>query len=151
MFQSRRFAYGFLLALAPTAFPGCAVYMAAKGTPEPYGGGPIPGQDRNAVIANLGPPKQSLDSNGRSVEIYEYKTGDEPSPWRAVAHGVLDLSSFGVWEIIGTPIEMAQGEKVRLTVEYDEDGRVSNVSTGRAAKSSARIAKAEADNEKPSR
>jgi hypothetical protein len=100
--------------------------MAAKGTPQPYGGVPIAGQSRNAVIANLGPPKQSIGSDGRRVEVYEYKTAHEPSPWRAIVHGILDVSSLGLWEIIGTPIEMAQGEKVRVAVEYDENGSVLN-------------------------
>ena len=151
MFQPRRAASGFLLALTPSLFSGCAVYMAAKGTPEPYGGGPLAGQDRNAVIASLGPPKESVDSNGRRLEIYEYKTGDAPSPWRAVVHGLLDLSSLGIWEIIGTPIEMAQGEKVRVTVEYDENGRVANVLAGRGTQPATRIAAAETGTEKPVR
>lgn len=151
MLLHRRVGFGFLLALSPTLFSGCAVYMAAKGSPEPPAGAPLVGQDRNAVIANIGPPKQSTDSNGRRLETYEYKTDDEPSPWRAVVHGVLDLASVGIWEAIGTPIEMSQGKKVRVTVEYDEDGRVSNVLAGRDAKSTARVAQAETDNEKPVR
>jgi hypothetical protein len=125
--------------------------MAAKGSPEPYAGAPRVGQDRNAVIANFGTPKQSTDLNGRRLETYEYKTGDKPSPWRAVVHGVLDLSTLGIWEIIGTPIEMSQGEKVQVSVEYDEAGRVCNVLAGPDAQSTARVAQAETDNEKPVR
>lgn len=143
VFHLQRVANGFLIALVPGLFSGCAVYMAAKGTPEPFGGGPLAGQERNAVIAKLGAPKQSVESNGRRLETYEYKTGDAPSPWRAVVHGILDFASLGIWEVLGTPIEMAQGEKVRVTVEYDEDGRVATVMPGQGTEATARTAVAE--------
>ena len=56
---------------------------------------------------------------GEKVEIYKVQkpTG---STGRAVMHGVLDVLTFGVWEVAGTPIEGAAGKeefnyiKVRL-------------------------------------
>jgi len=32
--------------------------------------------------------------------------GGEPSTARAIGHGVMDVLTFGVWEIVGTPIEL---------------------------------------------
>lgn len=147
MFQPCRFVTRFMLALSPFLFSGCAVYMAAKGTPGPYESGPFAGQDRDAVIADLGPPKESIDSNGRRFEVYEYNAGNEASPWRAVVHGVLDVCSLGLWEIIGTPIEMAQGKKVRVAIEYDDSGRVSQVLSGRGDQTASGIATAGAETE----
>ena len=127
MSRSGQLALHFLPALSPLIFSGCAVYMAAKGRPETIAHGPVVGEDRNSVIASFGPPKESVDSGGRRVEVYEYKSGTKPAPWRAVVHGILDVSTLGLWEIVGTPIEMAQSGKERITVEYDESGKVANI------------------------
>lgn len=127
MTHSGQLAFRFLLAFSPFIFSGCAVYMAAKGRPQPVALGPVIGEDRNGMISSFGPPKESVDSDGGRVEVYEYKSGTQPAPWRAVVHGLLDLSSLGLWEIVGTPIEMNQSGKERITVQYDESGKVVNI------------------------
>jgi hypothetical protein len=53
-------------------------------------------------------------SQGRRTDIYEYELGNEPSAGRAVAHGVLDLLTRGLWEVVGTPVEAIQGKKSKL-------------------------------------
>jgi hypothetical protein len=55
---------------------------------------------------------------------YEYEIGNEPSAGRAVAHGVLDVLTLGIWEIVGTPVEAIQGKKNQLTIYYDSNNRV---------------------------
>ena len=47
------------------------------------------------------------------VDLYEYEIGNKPSAGRAIGHGVMDILTLGLWEIIGTPIEGFQGEKKR--------------------------------------
>lgn len=138
MSRSVLLAIRFLSALSPIIFSGCAVYMAAKGRPEPIALGTVIGEDRNKMITSFGPPKESVDSDGGRVEVYEYKSGTQPAPWRAVVHGILDLSSLGLWEVVGTPIEMAQSGKERITVEYDESGKVVNILPNDASAAGAR-------------
>jgi hypothetical protein len=58
--------------------------------------------------------------DGRHYAVYEYQTGNEPSTGRAVAHGTMDVITFGLWEIIGTPIEGFSGDTYRLAVTYNE-------------------------------
>ncbi len=54
------------------------------------------------------------------MAVYQYEVGNEPSAGRAVGHGVMDVLTLGLWEIIGTPIEAVQGDKYELTVTYDK-------------------------------
>ena len=72
----------------------------------------------------LGQPK-SLTSHedGKLTANYEYTVGNEPSTGRAVGHGVLDVMTLGLWEVVGTPIEaLNQGDKIQVTVLYDKGG-----------------------------
>ena len=51
----------------------------------------------------------------------------EPSAGRAIGHGVMDFLTFGVWEVIGTPIEGFQGERYQATITYDRDDKVLDI------------------------
>ena len=47
------------------------------------------------------------------------------SATRAVMHGVLDVSTFGIWEIVGTPVEAIVKSKktgYAVNVKYANDG-----------------------------
>ena len=63
------------------------------------------------------------------MEIYEYEIGNEPSAGRAIGHGVMDVLTLGIWEVVGTPVEGFQGEKKRLMLTYDEHDVVTKVGT----------------------
>ncbi len=42
-------------------------------------------------------------------------------------HGLLDVATFGIWEVAGTPIEgKKRGGFYVFKVEYDNDGTVLN-------------------------
>ena len=103
---------------------GCAVFMALKGKEDPNLGVFGAGQDRAMAIATLGPPHKTYFADGNRVDVFKLKRGDKPSAGRAIAHGVLDVMTIGVWEVIGTPIEVMQGETFYLTVSYDDQDRV---------------------------
>jgi hypothetical protein len=109
---------------------GCAVFMAVKGKDDPNLGVLGPGQDRAIAIATLGPPHETYFNDGNRVDVFKLKRGDKPSAGRAVAHGVLDFMTLGVWEVLGTPIEAMQGETFYLTVSYDHQERVVRVLPG---------------------
>lgn len=58
---------------------------------------------------------------GELVETYQYQK-ERGSAVRALMHGVLDVSTCGVWEVVGTPIEACIDEKSYFSIKvyYDE-------------------------------
>ena len=108
------------------AVQGCSVYMAAAGSREPNLAAFGVGSHRGQVEQQLGRPKTSSTSpEGVRSDTYAYTLGNEPSAGRAVAHGVADVLTLGIWEIFGTPIEAAsQGDEKTITVDYDTSDRV---------------------------
>lgn len=109
---------------------GCAVFMAMHGKRDVNIGALQIGQDRAIVLANLGQPTRTAATESGRVDVFELQRGNSPSGGRALAHGAIDLLTFGFWEIIGTPIEAMQGETYTLSVEYDKDDKVKKVITG---------------------
>ena len=80
---------------------------------------------RGEVEIQLGSPAKSTTlPDGRRVDIYDYEVGNEPSAGRAIGHAVMDVLTFGIWEVIGTPIEGFTGEKRRIQITYGPDNRV---------------------------
>jgi len=120
----------FFFLLLVVALSGCSIFMAMHGKRDPNLSVLRIGQDRAVVIANLGEPEKTiLTENGR-IDVFRLQRGNAPSAGRALAHGALDLLTFGGWEIIGTPIEAMQGETFTLTIEYDKNDKVKKVITG---------------------
>ncbi|MGL5936103.1 MAG: hypothetical protein ACRCZI_10850 [Cetobacterium sp.] len=101
---------------------GCSAVMAASGTKEANLSALNRGDSRSMVLAKVGQQPTRVVNDGKDImEIYELERGNEPSTGRAVAHGVLTLATLGIWEIVGTPLEVVKGEKYFLTVYYDKD------------------------------
>jgi hypothetical protein len=97
--------------------------MAAAGDDEPNLSNVRRGASRGEIEMALGQPKSlATEADGNTVATYEYTVGNEPSTGRAVGHAAMDVLTFGIWEVVGTPVEaMNQGEKVAVTVEYDRN------------------------------
>jgi len=105
---------------------GCSVYMAGS-QPEKVDVASFEqeGMLRDNVIAKLGPPTSSTKyEDGTRIDIYEFYAGSS-SGWkvgRAVFHGVADIFTFGLWEVIGTPTEMAiRGDKITARAVFDRN------------------------------
>jgi hypothetical protein len=64
------------------------------------------GATRSEMDKLFGKPKQYSPTERRA--LYDYTTGEEGSPGRAIAHGVGDVLTLGLWEIVGTPVEAVQ-------------------------------------------
>lgn len=112
------------------AVTGCSVGMALSGKEEPNLGAIRKGCTRGQVELQLGSPVKSVtNTDGTRVDIYEYEIGNKPSAGRALGHGVMDVLTFGLWEVIGTPIEGFQGEKHRITITYDQNDCVLAINT----------------------
>jgi hypothetical protein len=98
---------------------GCSVGMALSGDNDPDIGAVRIGSTRGEAEMHLGSPvRTNAGAGGSRIDIYEYEIGNEPSGGRAVAHGVMDVLTLGLWEIAGTPIEAVQGEKYEATLTY---------------------------------
>jgi hypothetical protein len=101
---------------------GCSVFMAAN-QPEKRDIHVLDrGTPRNQVIAELGAPAHSKVEEGKTCDIFlfvqGYGTGAKVG--RAVFHGVADVITLGLWEVVGTPIEVvADGTEVKVEVFYD--------------------------------
>ena len=106
---------------------GCSVGMAMSGQEQKDTSILFPGAPRQVVIAKLGPPETSVkDKDGNYVDSYVIVKGNAPSTGRAVAHGALDVVTLGVWEVVGTPMEMGAGREdvSRVIIYYDATEKI---------------------------
>ena len=110
---------------------GCAVGMALSGKRTPNISNIRREMHRDEVIMTLGQPLKTMTKeDGGRVDEFKYQVGNDPSGGRAIGHAVMDLLTFGAWEIIGTPIEGFQGKTNYITIGYDKDDKVIKVVTG---------------------
>lgn len=65
---------------------------------------------------------------GEIIEVYQYQK-ERGSAARALMHGVLDVSTFGLWEVVGTPIEVCVDQQTFFTLKvyYDACGVMQRV------------------------
>lgn len=115
---------------------GCSVGMALSGKPEPNLGAIKVGASRGEIELHLGYPITTTTlENGERQDIYEYELGNEASAGRAIGHGVMDVLTLGIWEVIGTPIEASQGYKRQILITYDESDHVQSIVSKASQKS----------------
>lgn len=127
--SSITFAVLSLVGMAPMAFltAGCAVVLAAKQPDAKDLSVLNTGTPRTHVIAELGAPVWSGEKDGRKVDLFAFTQGYSKGSKaaRAFAHGVADVFTLGLWEIVGTPIEsVATGTQMKVEVTYDEKDMV---------------------------
>jgi hypothetical protein len=112
----------------------CSVGMAMSGKENPDLGAIRTGASRGEVELQLGPPIKSASlDDGVRTDVYAYEIGNEPSAGRAIGHGVLDVLTLGIWEVVGTPIEGFQGESYHATITYDRNDKVVDIKTQKTA------------------
>ena len=124
----KRYVRLFTIAMLCIGLSGCSVYMAAKQPSKKdmsvlYGGTP-----RKAVIGELGKPAETWrGKDGSRHDIYNFVQGYSKvnKTSRVVVHGVADVMTLGLWEIVGTPTEMIfDGERVSVEITYDRNDLV---------------------------
>jgi hypothetical protein len=109
---------------------GCAVMMAANQPSKVDEGVLTAGMPRNAILAELGAPITTDTTNGKRTDLISYTqgTGTGWKVGRAVFHGIADVATIFLWELIATPIETIWGKKDKsVQVVYDAKGNVETV------------------------
>jgi hypothetical protein len=121
----KELAVGAMAALS-IALHACSVGMAASGHKEQDTSIIFPGSNRAVIMSKLGPPETTRTlEDGKVEDSYLIKEGNETSSGRAWAHAGLDVLSLGLWEVVATPYELAQGEeRARWVITYDAAGNV---------------------------
>lgn len=107
---------------------GCAVSMAAHQPDKKNLAVLYPGTPIAVVRAELGAPSWTgKDGDGFDTDVFQFVQGYSKGAkaGRAALHGIADVLTLGLWEAVGTTAEtLASGKKLRVTVAYDEKGRV---------------------------
>ncbi|MBP9854824.1 MAG: hypothetical protein KBD53_08155 [Candidatus Omnitrophica bacterium] len=117
------------LLLVAVMLTGCSVKRAASSKSLNKGEIMGYGRDRNFVLSQLGQPKNSIARDNGIVD--EYVLQRNSTGWgvtRAGVYSVLDLSTLGLWELIGTPLEEFVQVEELVTIEYDENNQIRKVS-----------------------
>ncbi|MEH6473549.1 MAG: hypothetical protein V7752_20165 [Halopseudomonas sp.] len=109
---------------------GCSANMAANGQNGPDLSLIKKEYTRREVELFLGAPISATASpNGHMIARYDVEARTEPDIMRAAGHSTLDLFTFGLWELVGGPIEMHKGRRQLVTVDYDAASLVVSVSS----------------------
>lgn len=124
----KQIVYTLAVVIVSIYLSGCSVGMALSGSEEPNLSVIKIGEQRSIVELEMGSPEEmATDEEGCAVCVYKYELGNEPSTGRAVGHAAMDVLTFGLWEIVGTPVEGVAGEEKEITIVYDLDGKVKSV------------------------
>ena len=95
---------------------GCAAVMASNQPHKKNLTVLEVGKHRNYVISELGAPVTSETVNGERKEIYTFKQGYSKAARisRTLWHTTADIASIGLWEVIGSPVEMSMVSNFRM-------------------------------------
>lgn len=110
---------------------GCAVYMASNQATAKNLDLLKEGTPRTVLIAEYGVPLETKPVAGQGkCEVFKFTQGysSGAKATRAVMHGIADVFTLGLWEIVGTPTEAVfSGDFMVYEVCYDSSERVKSV------------------------
>ena len=113
------------LALFSVLSSGCAVHMAANAPDRKDLNVLAVGNHRDLIMAELGAPAvEKVGDDGLKYDIYKFNKGFTGSEkfFHAAGHGVMDVATLGLWEVVGTPSEgMSQKNEKMVKVIYNKD------------------------------
>lgn len=118
-----------ILALTLIVFlSSCSVYMAATQDSRKDTESVVKGSPRALVLGKLGQPVSTEKTDkGVKKDYFSFNQGYSggTKAVRAVGHGVMDVLTLGIWEVIGTPIEgVADGQEMNFEITYDKNDKV---------------------------
>jgi len=126
----KRFSFLIMLSLFILINSGCSVVMAAKQPSAKNIDLFRVGTPRSMLLAEFGLPTISEVQDGKKHEIYKFIQGYSAGArtGRAVIHGVADVLTLGLWEVIATPAEGAfSGDEIAYDVRYDEKDYIDQI------------------------
>lgn len=109
---------------------GCSVFMAARQPDATNVDLFKTGTSRSMLLAEFGLLLVSEVRNGKRIEIFKFVQGYSAGvkAGRAVFHGVADVLTLGLWEVVSTPTEgVFNGNELVFEVSYDENERIDQV------------------------
>ena len=101
---------------------GCSLFMAYKQPDKKDLNVLNKGTPRPLVIAELGQPvfTETKDDVRNDFFIFVQGYSSTAKASRVAFHGAADVLTLGLWEVLGTPVEMAaDGTEVKVQVVYD--------------------------------
>lgn len=121
------------LLVACIGLTGCSVGMASRtGGVKPDQ--VISCQSRNCFLALDTAQIVSAEKHedGSLTETYKFQL-KRGSAGRAAMHGVLDVATAGMWEVVGTPMEATKNKHYMvITANYRPDGTLKTATLGAA-------------------
>lgn len=113
---------------------GCSVFMAASRSTYKDTGILQIGVDRIVVLKELGPPDASMRLENRGYkDIYKIDPGAHRAGSKGAAvagHLLADILTLGLWEVAGTPLELAAQDKpVTFLLKYNAEGKLAEMET----------------------
>ncbi|HSF66858.1 MAG TPA: hypothetical protein VLA67_05450 [Nitrospiraceae bacterium] len=131
---AKTWAMALLAAYVLVACTGCAVYLAGKGRPGTNLDALEVGTSEQEVERQLGTPTTIEPlGTGKRLSRYHVELARQPSYLRAAAHILLDLTTYGIWELPGTIYELKSGPaKGEVGVVYGPDDHVLEIQDYRA-------------------
>jgi hypothetical protein len=121
------------LLLLAVALAGCSVAMSANRSTRRGDVAMLrPGAERTLIEATFGLPNSSHSlEDGKTIAIYLLDPDAHSEGAKAAAiggHLIMDVLTLGLWEVIGTPLEIAARDQlVSYAVIYGTDHRVEKV------------------------
>ena len=121
-----------ILSLLLMFVTGCSVVMATQQPGRKDFSVLSKGVDRSRVVAELGAPLTTEVKDGKRTDVFSvtqgYSTGAKVV--RSLFHGIADVFTLGLWEVVGTPFEaIASGTNVNVAVNYDTSDKVEEIIT----------------------
>lgn len=118
-------------ALATFCLGGCSVFMAANQPSEKNVSLFNQGTLRTQLISEFGAPSNTKKNpDGTTCDIFTFTQGYSggAKATRAIAHGLADIFTLGLWEVIGTPTEaILSGDNVSYQACYNKDDSVTKI------------------------
>lgn len=119
-----------LLIVGTFNITGCSVFMAAKQPEKKDTKMLAVGVPRAVILAEFGAPVSTVKNGDETVDIFSFKQcyGKAAKFGRMMFHGVADVATLGLWEIIGTPVESGfDGNNIAYQITYDQNDNVKTV------------------------
>jgi len=104
---AKTWAMALVAAYVLAAYTGCAVYLAGKGHPGTNLEALGVGTSEQEVERRLGTPSSSEPLGaGKRLSRYRVELAKQPNYARSVVHILLDLVTYGIWELPGSIYEL---------------------------------------------